>query len=97
MKSHYFDYIELCPPFRHLLLYEGWSLVRVVVRQGFYCIYSIDESGLEPQPERMAECALLAHHRMLTSYDELVRSALGLGCGSCTKSMYEIWHEEHDV
>ena len=60
-------------------------------------IYSIDESGLEPQPERMAECALLAHHHMLTSYDELVRSALGLGCGSCTKSMSDIWHEEHDV
>ena len=60
-------------------------------------LYSIDESGLEPQPERMAECALLAHHRNLTSFDQLVRSALGLGCGSFTKSMYEIWHEEHDV
>ena len=24
-------------------------------------MYSIDESGLEPQPEQMAECALLAH------------------------------------
>ena len=27
----------------------------------------------------MAECALLAHHRNLTNYDQLVRSALGLG------------------
>ena len=61
------------------------------------CMYSIDESGLEPQPEQMAECALLAHHRKLTSYDQLVRSVLGLGCGSCTKSMYAIWHEQHAV
>ena len=60
-------------------------------------MYSIDESGLEPQPEQMAECALLAYHSNLTSYDQLVRSALGLGCGSCTKLMYEIWHEEHAV
>ena len=61
------------------------------------CMYSIDESGLEPQPEQMAECALLAHHRKRTSYDQLVRSVIGLGYGSCTKSMYEIWHEEHAV
>ena len=54
------------------------------------CLYSIDESGVEPQPEQMAECALLAHHRKLTSYDQLVRSVLGLGCGFCTKSMYEM-------
>ena len=55
------------------------------------------EEGLEPQPEQMAECALLAHHRKLISYDQLVRSALSLGCGPCTKSMYDIWHEGHAV
>ena len=26
---------------RNVVVYEGWSLVRVVVRQGFYCIYSV--------------------------------------------------------
>ena len=44
----------------------------------------------------MTECALSewrVHHHKLTSYEQLVRSALGLGCGSCTKWIYEIWHE----
>ena len=39
----------------------------------------------------MPECALSewrVHHRMLTSNDKLVQSALGLGCGSCTKSVH---------
>ena len=66
-----------------------------------YKIQYLDESDLEPQPKQMDEGALLAHHRWpatsTASYDKLVRSALGLGCGYCTKSMYEIWHDEHAV
>ena len=44
------------------------------------------------------DCALSewrVHRRKLTSYDQLVQSALSLGCGFCTKLKYDIWHEWH--
>ena len=32
---------------------------------------------------------------LLNSYDQLLRSALGLGRGPCTKSKYKMWHKGH--
>ena len=38
---------------RNVVEWEGWSLVRVVVRQGFYCIYIISDETSIFAPQRL--------------------------------------------
>ena len=49
---------------RNVVIWEGWSLVRVVVRQGFYCTTKIDEHVCPPNiSETVAVTIMTLAHR----------------------------------
>ena len=117
MKSHYFDYIEICPPFRHplIILYGLMFWLTQFVQEHasthnspasrqehfltsthyFVCrvlmsqVLNHNRSRCPSVHCRSDESIIASWPAMTNWFNQL----LGLGCGSCTKWLYDILHE----